>query len=149
MFHANARQMSAFNFPMVPFPFYHSNFRQKPAENPFKVLKTFDIFELPKHTIKVQIVLFKEQPNVSVSKFFKSSSNPEGVPTGKGIFMPVDAWRSLCESLDTINKELNSINKTSSVACMKLNFKKSIFYYYLYCHYINYYTLCINKLNRS
>ena len=126
MFHANANQMSAFNFPMVPFPFYHSNFRQKPAENPFKVLKTFDIFELPKYTIKVQIVLFKEQPTVSVSKFFKSSSNPEGVPTGKGIFMPVDAWRSLCESMDTINKELNSINKTSSVACMKLNFKQSI-----------------------
>ena len=126
MFQPNARQMSAFNFPMMPFPYYNSKIRQQPSDNAFNVIKNFDIFELPKHTIKAQIVMFKEQPHVSVSKFMHSPYNPNGLPTGKGIFMPVQAWHALCDSVDSINKELNGLSKSTSVACMKLNYVLSI-----------------------
>ena len=119
MFHPNAKQMSAFNFPMMPFPFYKS----KPAENTFKIVKNFDIFKHSKYTIKAQIVQFNELPHVSVSKFLNVSTNPAGVPTGKGIFMSMEAWHSLCDNMDIINNELNYVNNPASVACMKLNIK--------------------------
>ena len=136
MFQPNARQMSAFNFPMIPFPFYHSKIRQQPSENMFKVVKNFDIFEQPKHMIKAQIVIFKEQPHVSVSKFYTTPANPNGLPTGKGIFMPVLAWHALCESIESINNELNALNKSSSVACMKFNIKLNLIYLVIeFCPY--------------
>ena len=119
MFQPNAMHMSGFNYPMMPFPFYQQNPKPSNSQGLFKVVKNFDIFHLPKHTIKAQIVMFNDQPHVSVSKFLDSPCNPNGMPTRKGIFMPAEAWHSLCDSMDSINIELSGIFNSASVACMK------------------------------
>ena len=114
MFQPNAMHMNGYNYPMMPFPFYHQNSKPQNSEGAFKVVKNFNIFQLPKHTIKAQIIMFNEQPHVSVTKF----SNSNGMPTRKGIFMPAEAWHALCGSMDSINMELNGFLNPTSVACM-------------------------------